>query len=60
MRIIPNSPNMLTLKAVYETKDKVILVLDFLDGGDMFEAIKKGKTFTFKQAVFCMRQLLQN
>jgi serine/threonine protein kinase len=51
-------PHLLTLLDVHETPTKVLLVTEFCEGGDLFEAIGRVSRFTELQAATLGRQIV--
>lgn len=58
MSMMPKHENLLHLYEVHETKNTLILVIDYLPGGELFEVMRKKGSFTFKEAGIIMQQCL--
>ena len=50
-------PNIMKLHEVYESSKFIFLILDYLDGGELFEGIQRKQTFTEKQAMNIMKKI---
>lgn len=51
-------PHIVRLEQVYECHDEVHLVMELLDGGDVFELLEERGQFTEEQVASIMRQIL--
>lgn len=52
-------PNIVGLKEVFNTKDKIYIIMELVTGGELFEEIVRHKRLDENQARFYFRQLLQ-
>ncbi len=52
-----NHPNVLQLKAFYETTTDYLFVFEKLEGGDLFSHINRQKTFTEQEASMVIRDI---
>ena len=53
-----NHPNIIKLKEVLASNSKIFLVLELVEGGDLFNKIKKGGIFTEKKVSDILKQIL--
>jgi 5'-AMP-activated protein kinase catalytic alpha subunit len=58
MRIIQH-PNIIAIKDVFATTTKIFIVLEVVEGGELFDKIVESGKFTEPQARFYMRQLIE-
>jgi len=54
-----NHPNIVKMHAIYDTKDTLFIVMELMQGGELYEEIVRRKSFTEKDACFIMKQLLE-
>lgn len=54
-----NYPYIIKLYEVYESTKYIHLVLDYLDGGELFERIKSKQVYSEKSAIQVMKNMLQ-
>jgi len=52
-------PNVVQLKDICDTKDTLFIVMELMEGGELYEEIVKRKSFTEKDASYLMKQLLE-
>jgi len=52
-------PNILRMHSLYEDHVNVYLVMDFCDGGDLYDALREATSFSEKQAASLMQQVLR-
>jgi serine/threonine protein kinase len=52
-------PNVARLKAVYRDEKRVLLVVEYLEGGDVFDHLERVGRFHESQAILVVRQLLK-
>jgi len=57
MRLL-NHNNVVQLKEVFEDKQKMYLIMELVEGGELFDRIRKKKVFSEFTAFFITRQLL--
>ena len=57
MRLL-NHPNVVEMKEVYEDRTKLYLVMELVEGGELFDRIRKKRVFSEFTAFHCTRQLL--
>lgn len=50
-------PNIVQLVDICDTKDILFIVMELMEGGELYDEIVKRKTFTEKDASFIMKQL---
>lgn len=50
-------PNIINVREVFENKEKIILVMDFAAGGELYEYINKNKPLSEKEARRMFRQI---
>jgi len=50
-------PNVVQLRAIFDTEETLFIVMDLMKGGELYEEIVKRKTFTEKDASRIMSQL---
>lgn len=50
-------PHIIKLHEVYESTKFIFLILDYLDGGELFESIKRQESFSEQMAVKVMRNV---
>jgi serum/glucocorticoid-regulated kinase 2 len=53
-----NSPFVTSLKFSFQSKDKLYLVLSFINGGELFHHLQKARTFTEERTKFYAAELL--
>jgi len=53
-----NHPNVVQLIDICDTKDILFIVMELMEGGELYDEIVKRKSFTEKDASFIMKQLL--
>jgi serine/threonine protein kinase len=58
MRLL-NHPNVVQMKEVFEDKSKMYLVMELVEGGELFDLIRTKRVFTEFTAFHITRQLLQ-
>lgn len=58
MRLL-NHHNVVEMKEVYEDRTKLYLVMELVEGGELFDRIRQSRVFTEYTAFHCCRQLLQ-
>ena len=51
-------PNIIKLHEVYESPKYIYMLLDYIDGGELFKAIQNTQNFSEKKAVAIMKKLL--
>jgi len=51
-------PNVINMKEIFETRKKLYLIMDVLDGGELFDRIVENGTFTEKDASNLTRSIL--
>ena len=51
-------PSIVHLEAVYRTEKSLLLVMEYLPGGDLFDGIVSRKQYSEKDACACTRQIL--
>ena len=51
--------NIIHLHEVYESENNIHLMLEYLNGGELFERIKKNGSYNEKDAAVIMRCILQ-
>jgi len=54
-----NHPNVLKLQEVYETDETIALVMELVDGGELFYKIVEKGNYSEKDAVKIVRQMIQ-
>jgi len=52
-----NHPNVVKLLDICDTKDTLFIVMELMEGGELYEEIVKRKSFTEKDASYIMMQL---
>jgi calcium/calmodulin-dependent protein kinase I len=52
-------PNVVSMKAIFDTEDTLFIVMELMEGGELYEEIVKRKTFTEKDAAEIVRQLCE-
>jgi len=52
-------PNVVNMKAIFDTEDTLFIVMELMEGGELYEEIVKRKTFTEKDASEITRQLCE-
>jgi len=52
-----NHPNVVSLRAIFDTEETLFIVMDLMKGGELYEEIVKRKSFSEKDAVRIMEQL---
>jgi len=52
-----NHPNVVGLRAIFDTEETLFIVMDLMKGGELYEEIVKRKTFSEKDASKIMAQL---
>jgi len=52
-------PNVVSMKAIFDTDDILFIVMELMEGGELYEEIVKRKTFTEKDAAEITRQLCE-
>lgn len=57
MRLL-NHPNVVEMKEVYEDRTKLYLVMELVEGGELFDRIRQKRVFSEFTAFHCTRQLL--
>lgn len=50
--------NIIHLHEVYESENNIHLILEYLNGGELFERIKKNGSYNEKDASIIMRSIL--
>jgi len=50
-------PGVVSMKAIFDTEDILYIVMELMDGGELYEEIVKRKTFTEHDAAEIVRQL---
>jgi len=55
---VVNHPFIVKLHFAFQTQDKLCLVLDFINGGELFSYIAKEKMFSEERARFYTAQLI--
>lgn len=58
MRLL-NHPNVVQMKEVFEDRGKMYLVMELIEGGELFERIRQKKVFSEFSAFHITRQLLE-
>ena len=51
--------NIIHIHEVYESENNIHLILEYLNGGELFERIKKNGSYNEKDASVIMRSILQ-
>ncbi|XP_077362455.1 death-associated protein kinase 2 [Festucalex cinctus] len=51
-------PNIVTLKDVFESRSEVVLILEIVSGGELFDFIAEKETLTEDEAIEFMKQIL--
>lgn len=52
-------PNIVSLKGVFDAPDTIIIVMELMFGGELYEKIVEQQTFSEKDASFLMRQVFE-
>jgi calcium/calmodulin-dependent protein kinase I len=52
-------PNVVNMRAIFDTEDILFIVMELMEGGELYEEIVKRKTFTEKDAAEITRQLCE-
>jgi len=52
-------PNIITLKEVFEDRRRLVLVLEFMKGGELLQHIRKKKFYSEKEASFIIKKVIQ-
>jgi len=52
-------PNVVNMKAIFDTEDILFIVMELMEGGELYEEIVKRKTFTEADAAELVRQLCE-
>jgi serine/threonine protein kinase len=58
LRLVRDGPNIVQLYEVYEEREYCYLVMELMQGGELFDRIIEKKTFTEKEARDVMRCIL--
>uniref|UniRef100_A0A6B2LJ99 Protein kinase domain-containing protein n=1 Tax=Arcella intermedia TaxID=1963864 RepID=A0A6B2LJ99_9EUKA len=58
MEFIKGCDNVVRLMDVYETHDKIMLVLDLVVGGELFEKIVARGSYSEKDAAYALKQMM--
>lgn len=53
-----DSPFLVQLKYYFQTKNKIFLVMEYIDGGDLYSLMKKHRQFSIKDARFYFIEVL--
>jgi len=59
LREYGNHPNIITLKEVFEDRKRLILVLEFMKGGELLQRIRKKKRYSEKEASYIIKKVVQ-
>jgi serine/threonine protein kinase len=59
LTMLNNHGGIVSLHEIVETRDSIVIVTEILGGGHLFEAVLKMGTFSEKDAVSIVRQLLE-
>jgi calcium/calmodulin-dependent protein kinase I len=54
-----NHPSVVQMKAVFDTKEKLYIVLELMEGGELYDRIVKRKRFNEADAAFVTRQIFE-
>jgi len=52
-------PSVVSMKAIFDTDDTLFIVMELMDGGELYDEIVKRKTFTEHDASVIVRQLCE-
>jgi len=58
MEIIKDAHHVVRLQDVYETPDQIMLVLDLVTGGELFEKIVLRGSYSEKDAAYALKQMM--
>ena len=59
MRHLPEHPNIVTFKEVYEDKDAIYLVMELCEGGELFDRIVSKGHYTERAAANITKTMLE-
>jgi serine/threonine protein kinase len=59
LTIVREGPNIVQLYEVYEERDYIFLIMELMNGGELFDRILDKRTFTEREARECCRCLLK-
>eukprot|EP01129_Flabellula_baltica_P011450 TRINITY_DN5016_c0_g1_i1.p2 TRINITY_DN5016_c0_g1~~TRINITY_DN5016_c0_g1_i1.p2 ORF type:complete len:300 (-),score=78.75 TRINITY_DN5016_c0_g1_i1:1055-1930(-) len=52
-------PNVVSMRAIFDSEDTLFIVMDLMEGGELYEEIVKRKMFTEADASYIMRQIFE-
>lgn len=59
VRSLSKNENILKMLEIFEEDKELILILEYMDGGDLYQRIRKREVFNEKQICFLFNQILK-
>jgi len=56
---VTKHPRIVELRGIYDSPDTLFIVMDLLEGGELYDEIIRREVFTEKEASYVLKQLLE-